>query len=282
MSVPISFGAASITSDDFLAYPVDGILGLGRSASNTMDYPTAMEAIQAIGSLDNNMFGVHLQRNSDGSTDGELNFGAPDSSKYTGELSYTDTDPEGGMWEIPVDDASFDSKPYSFGGKSAILDTGTSFILIPPKDAQRLHAQIPQSEQDGETFNIPCSTDIPLQIIISNAAYNISTDDYVGHPVKGPNLCASNIIGRQAFGPDQWLLGDVFLKNVYTVFDFDKNRIGKLFFEAVNAHPSEHWSLCISHCTAKQPIKTNAISQAWVSRMQLRAFRLSLLKRLHL
>ena len=246
MSVPLSFGAASITSDDFLAYPMDGILGLGRSASNSMEYPTAMEAIKATGSLDYNMFGVHLQRNSDGSTDGELNFGAPDSSKYIGELSYTDTDPEGGMWEIPLDDASFNNKPYNFDGKSAILDTGTSFILIPPDDAQHLHAQIPQSKQDGETFNIPCSIDIPIQIIISDAAYNISADDYVGNPVKGSNLCASNIIGRQAFGPDQWLLGDVFLKNVYTVFDFDKNRIGKLPFETVNTHPSERWSLCIS------------------------------------
>lgn len=282
MSVPLSFGAASITSADFLTYPMDGILGLGRSASNTMEYPTAMEAIQATGSLDHNMFGVHLQRNSDGSTDGELTFGAPDSSKYAGELSYTDTDPEGGMWEIPLDDASFDSKPYKFGGKSAILDTGTSLILIPPDDAQRLHAQIPKSEQDGETFNIPCSTNIPLQIIISNTTYNISTDDYVGKPVKGPNLCASKIIGRQAFGPDQWLLGDVFLKNVYTVFDFDKNRIGKFSFGAVNAHPSERWSPCISHCTLKQPIKTNTISQVLGSRMQLRVLRLSRPKQLYL
>ena len=252
MSVPLSFGAASITSDDFLTYPMDGILGLGRSASNIMDYPTAMEAIQATGSIDYNMFGVHLQRNGDGSTDGELSFGAPDSSRYTGELSYTDTDPEGGFWEIPLDDASFDSKPYNFHGKSAILDTGTSFILIPPDDAQRLHAQIPHSEQDGETFNIPCSTDIPLKIIISNTAYNISTDDYVGHPVKDPNLCASNIIGRQAFGPDQWLLGDVFLKNVYAVFDFDKNRVGKYSFEAVNAYLFECWPLRISQSRLTQ------------------------------
>ena len=260
MSVPLSFGAASITSDDFLMYPMDGILGLGRPASNTMDYPTAMEAIQATGSLDYNMFGVHLQRNGDGSTDGELNFGAPDSSKYTGELAYTDTHPGGRMWEIPLDDASFDNKAYNFRGKSAILDTGTSYILIPPDDAQRLHEQIPQSEQDGETFNIPCSTSIPLQIIISNTAYNISTDDYVGHPVKGSNLCTSSIIGRQAFGPDQWLLGDVFLKNVYTVFDFDKNRIGKFSFETVNAHQPA-LRIIRTMVTVYQPLYNEAANQ---------------------
>lgn len=227
MSIPLSFGAASDTSDDFLAYPMDGILGLGRSASNAMEYPTAMEAIRKTGLLQSNIFGIHLQRFSDGSTDGELNFGAPDTSRYTGELSYTDTVANGVMWEVPLDDASYDGNFCKFSGKSAILDTGTSYVLLPLDDAKQLHAQIPRSESDGETFNIPCLTSIPIQIIISGVEYNISTQDYIGNPVEGGDLCTSNIIGRQAFGSDQWLLGDVFLKNVYTVFDFDKSRIGE-------------------------------------------------------
>ncbi|KAG6994038.1 hypothetical protein G7Y79_00048g084340 [Physcia stellaris] len=185
MSVPLSFGAASDTSDDFLAYPMDGILGLGRSASNAMEYPTAMEAIRNTGLLQSNIFGIHLQRFSDGSTDGELNFGAPDTSRYTGELSYTDTVADGVMWEVPLDDASYDGNFCRFSGKSAILDTGTSYVLLPPDDAQQLHAQIPRSEGDGETFNIPCLTSIPIQIIISGVEYNISTEDYIGNPVEG-------------------------------------------------------------------------------------------------
>ena len=227
MSIPLSFGAASDTSDDFLSYPMDGILGLGRSASNAMEYPTAIEAIRKTGLLQSNIFGIHLQRFSDGHIDGELNFGAPDTSRYTGELSYTDTVADGAMWEVPLDDASYDGNLCKFSGKSAILDTGTSYVLLPLDDAKQLHAQIPRSESDGETFNIPCLTSIPIQIIISGVEYNISTEDYIGSPVEGGDLCTSNIIGRQPFGSDQWLLGDVFLKNVYTVFDFDKSRIGE-------------------------------------------------------
>ena len=227
MSIPLSFGAASTTSNDFLGYPMDGILGLGRSASNTMQFPTVMEAIGNTIDLPANLFGVNLQRDSDGSTNGELNFGAPDTTRYTGDLSYTETVSDGKMWEIPVDDAGFDGNLCKFTGKSAVIDTGTTFILLPPTDSKQLHSQIPQSQQSGEMFHIPCSTKQPVQIIISGVSYNITPKDYIGKPLEGGSLCESNIIGRQAFGSDEWLLGDVFLKNVYTVFDLDQDRIGK-------------------------------------------------------
>ena len=225
-NLPLAFGSASNTSSDFLTYPMDGILGLGRSKSNTMGVPTLMEAISNAKILTANLFGVNLQRNRDGSTDGEVNFGAPDTSKYTGALSYISTVADELLWEIPVDDASVNGVRCNFTGKTAILDTGTSFVLMPPGDAQLLNAQIPQSQQNGTMFNVPCSSTLPVQFIFSGLSYNISAKDYVGNPVQGGSLCHSNILGQQAFGVNQWLLGDVFLKNVYTVFDFDKERIG--------------------------------------------------------
>ena len=179
-------------------------------------------------------------------TDGELNFGAPDSSRFSGQLSYTKTVTDATMWEIPVEDVTFDGKSCDFMEKSAIIDTGTSYMLLPPKDAQTLHALIPNAEQDGETFNVPCSTTMPIQIRISGATYNISSVDYVGTPVKGGELCASNIIGRQAFSEDQWLLGDLFLKNVYTVFDFDKDRIGESHLSSETKHPLLLLPVCVT------------------------------------
>ncbi|KAI9879551.1 MAG: hypothetical protein M1830_008178 [Pleopsidium flavum] len=225
-TLPIAFGSASETSNDFLTYPMDGILGLGRSKSNVMGVPTVMEALENAQLLKANLLGINLQRNSDGATDGEVNFGAVDSSKYTGDLSYTTSVSHDGLWEVPVDDAGVDNVGCKFSGRTAIIDTGTSFVLMPPGDAKKLLTQIPKIQQNGESFSIPCSSTAAVQFTFSGVTYNVSSKDYLGKPINGGNMCASNIIGRQTFGANQWLMGDAFLKNVYTVFDFDKDRIG--------------------------------------------------------
>jgi len=128
-----------------------------------------------------------------------------------------------------VDDAGVDDRGCKFTGKTAIIDTGTSFVLMPPDDAKKLLTQIPKAEPSGETFQIPCATTAAIQFTFSGVTYNVSAKDYLGKTVDGGNMCASNIIGRQTFGANQWLMGDAFLKNVYTVFDFTQNRIGKHF-----------------------------------------------------
>ena len=227
LNVSLSFGSVSEASNAFEDFPADGILGLGRAKSNIMGVSTFMEAIGDAKLLPANLFGVHLQRTSDGATNGEINFGAPDETKYTGSLSYTTTVSDDYLWEIPADDAIVGGIPLNFSGKTAIIDTGTSFILLPADDAKKLHAQIPQSQPGAnDVFNIPCSSTISIQIKISGVVYNISSQDYVGQPASSGTMCYSNILARQAFGSDQWLLGDTFLKNVYSVFDFDNSRMG--------------------------------------------------------
>lgn len=227
-SISLFFGSASVVSNEFSSYLMDGILGLGRSTSSSVKVPTFMEAFDNGNELQKNLLGIHLQRNSDGSTDGELNFGSPNTNRYTGNVSYTSTAEDSDLWEIPIDDVAVDGVKCGFSGKTAIIDTGTSFLLLPPGDAQRIHKFIPGSQQEGEIFKLPCLASLPVQIIISKITYNIPPKDYLGKLVLGAgNFCASNIIGKDTFGPDRWLVGDVFLKNVYTIFDFDQDKIGR-------------------------------------------------------
>jgi cathepsin D len=112
----------------------------------------------------------------------------------------------------------------NFTGKSATIDTGTTYILIPPADAATLFALIPGSTQTGENYIIPCDSTVTLEFEFSGIKYSIEPDDYIGATSTGG--CVSTIVGHQSSGADTWLVGDVFLKNVYTVFDFDNVQVG--------------------------------------------------------
>lgn len=226
-SVDMGFGLATNASDDFNNYPMDGILGLGRKSSDQLGTPTIMDVLDDQADLTQNIIGVHLHRAKDGTKDGEIMFGGVDTSKFKGTLSYTETVNDD-AWEIPVEDMLVNGSPAKFANRTAIIDTGTTFILIPPKDAKILHALIPDSQENGESYTLPCSARAKLEVRINGKLYEISPKDYVGKPVSsGSSTCSSTIIGHQAFGETQWILGDVFLKNVYAVFDFDEKRIGE-------------------------------------------------------
>ncbi|KAJ9607506.1 hypothetical protein H2200_007584 [Cladophialophora chaetospira] len=221
-TLSMSFGLASTASDDFNNYPMDGILGLGRSTA-AINSPTIMQVLDSQGHLSSNVVGIHLQRSSDGTHDGQITIGGVDASMFAGKLSYAKTIATD-SWQVAADDAGVNGKAVGFKGKTAIIDTGTSYILMPPDDAAALLQLIPGSSQNGELYTVPCSSSANVFITIAGVKYSVSPKDYVGK--QSGSGCQSNIIGHQAFGPDDWILGDVFLKNVYTVLDFDNARVG--------------------------------------------------------
>ncbi|OQE35995.1 hypothetical protein PENCOP_c012G02470 [Penicillium coprophilum] len=227
LEVSQTFGQANNASETFQSYPFDGILGLGRSHTEGWELPSFMDLVADKKLIKSNLVGISLSRSADGGKDGEINFGTVDTTKFDGTIKYTATN--GKIWSIPVDDAYVNGKSCKFSGKSATIDTGTTYLLIPPADAKTLFSLVPGASQQPSNKNnylIPCNSTATIEFEFSGVKYNVSPKDYVGNPESdGSDYCISTIVGYASNGAN-WLVGDVFLKNVYTVFDFDNGKIG--------------------------------------------------------
>jgi hypothetical protein len=223
LDVSMTFGVANETSTDFTHFPFDGILGMSMSNGATDNFLKVMKGSQALTST---TFAVSLSRSKDGSNTGEVTFGGVDSSKFTGDLSYsTVSDKAGGDWAITMDDLAYDGKKAGVTERLTYIDTGTTYNFGPPEDVAALHKLIPgaKTTDGGLTYTVPCDSTKVLSVSFSGVAYTISPADWMSPPAG--DTCTSNFYG-QAVVEGAWLLGDTFIKNVYAVFDVDKTRIG--------------------------------------------------------
>ncbi|KAL4938990.1 hypothetical protein BDV06DRAFT_43686 [Aspergillus oleicola] len=228
INVEMTFGLADSATDDFRDYPIDGILGLGRSNDTSLGGRRAfMDLVTEQEDLKQNIVAFHLSRNSDGERDGTVSFGSVDKTKFKGDIAYTPVSEDSIHWSIPLDDVNVNGKACAFKNKFAIIDTGTSYSLIPPDDAETIHNNIPGSSKlSNENYLVPCDSTAPVKFTFSGVDYNMSPKDYIGAELESGGGCVSTLIAQAVFGDDVMILGDTFLKNVYSVFDFDNDQIG--------------------------------------------------------
>ncbi|CAI4217293.1 unnamed protein product [Parascedosporium putredinis] len=221
--VSMKFGVAETTSNDFKHFPFDGILGMSMTETSTDNFGVKLKESKK---LAKNVFSVSLNRGSSGVNDGELTLGGINQKKYTGDISYTNIPKDvSSDWAIPLDDISVGTEGVGIRDRLGYIDTGTSFVFGPPKDVESVHGLIKgATSSDGITWKVPCDTKQAISMTFSGKRYDVQAVDWVGSS-SGDGMCGSNIYGHEVVS-NGWLLGAVFLKNVYTVFDMDELKIG--------------------------------------------------------
>ncbi|KAH9029833.1 aspartic peptidase A1 [Lactarius pseudohatsudake] len=215
-----TFGVALQETDDFTTSKFDGLMGLAKSTLSAQQTLTPVEALAKAGSIKDAIVSYKISRLADQKNDGEITFGGLDPSKFDQAtlvaLPNVNTQ---GFWEAAMDAVTADGKDLGLTGRTAILDTGTTLIVAPPADAQAIHKAIPGSKSDGNGgFVIPCTTNTSIALSFGGKSFAIDPRDIAFVPVDPNNPtgdCASGIASGQIGGPQQLLVGDVFLKNAY-------------------------------------------------------------------
>lgn len=225
------FGTADSVTDDFSSNDkaFDGIAGLSRSELSEQKNPTIIEALAKTKLVPSANMGYKLSRLDDKKNDGVITFGGFDESKFDKNEQVKLNNLDDGFWVANMDGASVDKKDVKCDDRPAILDTGTSLMLIPNEDAASIHKNIPGSAvlQQG-VFSVPCDTKAVVSLKFGGKFFDIDPRDIAlqDEPVDNEKKnCLSGIMGQETGKGGAWLVGDVFLKNVYLGTNVDKNEI---------------------------------------------------------
>ncbi len=220
----VEFAEVSDAGGLGMAYSIgkfDGILGMGFTSISVGGVPTIFEEAIKQNKVDQPIFAFYLGDNADG----ELTFGGYDSSKFEGDLEYVKLE-SATYWEIALDSVSAGS--YTMDGKiTGIVDSGTSLITGPRAEITKLAQAVGATANIVGEYTIDCAKapDLPEVVFtIGGTEYSIPGEKTI---IQVQNTClfAFMALDIPAPGP-QWILGDVFMREYYTVFNYHDQTIG--------------------------------------------------------
>ncbi|KAM0789608.1 hypothetical protein ACM66B_000414 [Microbotryomycetes sp. NB124-2] len=226
------FAAANTLNEAFTPYPISGLFGLGFGVIASSGYVPWFERLLNSTELQNPYFSIYLIRASDvtdeveGSIPGaQLCVGCIDESKYTGDINWVPVNSEA-FWTVPMDGINFNGSVIPGTEMNAAIDSGTSLIQIPVAAAQAFYSVLGgvQSDRGDGTWVIPC--DAPIGSIgfqFQGVNYEIPPQDILRARSRDRTSCLLAIAGvdnQDAYGNSVAIVGDVFLKNAYTVYSY--------------------------------------------------------------
>ncbi|KAJ3782577.1 aspartic peptidase domain-containing protein, partial [Lentinula aff. detonsa] len=238
-----TFLLADDLTDGLLDGPVSGIMGLAFQSIASTESTPFWQALVNAGDLSIPEMSFWLARESnetgstttvDGDTEvpgGVFTLGGSNTSLFSGDIEFLDTQGTPSFWLLNMNSLTVQSQSVSLGSSSQLsaIDTGTTLIGGPSDAVQNFYGSIAGSSTvQGEQgfFSFPCSTSLNTTISFGGTAWPISSADMnLGQVSKGSSDCLGGIFDLslgsnipENSGNPSWVVGDVFLKNVYTVF----------------------------------------------------------------
>ncbi|XP_078500855.1 gastricsin-like [Lissotriton helveticus] len=214
----------SETGSSFYYSKFDGIFGMAYPAMSAGGATTVMQGMLQQNLLTNPIFSVYM-----GSQSGQIIFGGVDNSLYSGQIVWAPVTRQL-YWQIGIDGFSINgqSTGWCSNGCQGIMDTGTGPLTIPQQYMGSLLQTLgAQQSQNGYFVNCNNVQNLPtITFYINGYSFAIPPSAYI---IQNNGYCSVNV--EETYLPSQngqplWILGDVFLRQYYTVYDMTNNRVG--------------------------------------------------------
>ncbi|KAH9041268.1 acid protease [Lactarius pseudohatsudake] len=215
-----TLGAATTYSSGFQSnqFPADGILGMAYESISHYRASPVFQSLVSQGQVPVPVFSFYLSESGS-----ELYIGGTNKVHYTGAFTYMTVTAQA-YWEGSFDSISVNGKSI-VRGKAAIIDTGTTQVIGDTRRVQAIYDRIPGSNYVGSgTWTIPCDFNTSISITFSGKKFQISASTFNLGVLFNSSACVGGFGAMDGLG--LWIIGDVFLRNVYTTFDLGNNRVG--------------------------------------------------------
>ncbi|KAI0335469.1 aspartic peptidase A1 [Cubamyces sp. BRFM 1775] len=220
---------AEATKEPGLAFAFgkfDGILGLGYDTISVNHIVPPFYNMMNQKLVDSPVFSFRLGSSEDDG--GEAIFGGVDDSAYTGKIDYVPVRRKA-YWEVELEKVALGDDELELENTGAAIDTGTSLIALPTDMAEMLNTQIGAKKSWNGQYTVDCSKvpSLPdLTFTFGGKPYVLKGTDYV---LEVQGTCMSSFTGIDINMPDGgslWIVGDVFLRKFYTVYDHGRDAVG--------------------------------------------------------
>ncbi|XP_058011257.1 pepsin A-like [Ahaetulla prasina] len=217
------FGLSETEPGSFLYYaPFDGILGLAFPRLSASGATPVFDNMMSEGLVSQDLFSVFLS--SDDQRGSFVMFGGIESSYFTGSLNWVPIAAEL-YWQITVDSITVNGQAIACsGGCQAFVDTGTSLLTGPPNGIASIQNFIGGQYSNGQYIvNCNAINELPdIVFTINGIQYPVPASAYIR---QFQNYCTSGF-QNMPFQSEVWVLGDIFIRQYYCVFDRANNQIG--------------------------------------------------------
>ncbi|KAM6308995.1 pepsin A-like [Aegotheles albertisi] len=230
-----TFGLAKTEASFFASSPFDGILGLAYpsiSASGAMPVFDSM-IVQHL--VSQSLFSFFLSGNwMSGSF---VHFGGIDSSYTTNGIKWISLSAET-YWQFTMDNVTVRGKNVACTNScQAIMDTGTSLLAMPSNDLKQLYSALGASSNGQRLLSltyhcVPPEVNCLTSIFLPNIIFNINNQSFPLTPRAYVRLSGFQCtLGFQEIdiptsSGGLWILGDVFIREYYVIFNRANNSLG--------------------------------------------------------
>jgi len=220
-----TLGAASQYSIGFeiSQFPPDGLMGMAFQSIAVFNASPPFQTLVSEGVEREPVFSFKLA-----ASGSELFLGGVNTELFTGKITWVPLTTKG-FWQAPFDGISVNGTSV-VGKTEAVFDTGSTNIIGDPvriaKFASIIGAEAAPGYGDG-TYTIPCNFNTTISVFVGGKEVVISPATFNLGPVPGDSsTCFAGVASDPSLIGEFWVLGDVFLQNVYTAWDVGKGRIG--------------------------------------------------------